>query len=528
MPSGTDLIWPENAHDYGAACSTFSKLIWQNWGESKATAGKERYPFLTGAKGAGTAFRFPINIRGGVPGISIKQSAPIYEHGARSSLIADSDINLGLSYRGGNISLPVNALSRHTLITGFTGSGKTNTVLYLLDQLWKKHKIPFLVIESAKNEYRSLLRVSGFEDLLIFTLGNETASPFRLNPFELLPGMRLETHLGRLQTCFNAALPQFGILPSIIEEAMEEIYKHKGWRLTDFRKEDDTRIFPTIRDLLDEVNQVTKRRGYAGETYSNIKAASAGRIGSLLRGSRGRMFSNQCSYPPDVLFTRPVILEMNDLSETDKELVVMFLLTWLREYREKHANKELQHVTIVEEAHNVLSNAHSVGNSEISADTKAKAVQAFSNMLSEIRAYGEGLIIADQSPEKLAPDALRNTNLQISHQLRDRNDREAIARAMLMDDDQINYLGKLRVGEAAVFWTGLEKATFAIIPEYKDQAGFEIIPSDQLVIEYMQNFHDQYFKTTLPYDGCKFCAQPCKFRDSIEPYTMDKEVHDIL
>ncbi len=118
-----------------------------------------------------------------------------------------------------------------------------------MNQLWRKHHIPFLVIEAAKKEYRALSRVSGFDQLLIFTLGDETVSPFRINPFELLDGVRLEAHIGRLQACFDAALPQFGILPSIVAEAMERIYKIKGWKLIDHGGQPGTkdRLFPTMR-----------------------------------------------------------------------------------------------------------------------------------------------------------------------------------------------------------------------------------------------------------------------------------------
>src|SRR5690606_19506256 len=151
--------------------------------------------------------------------------------------------------RGGAVTAPLKQLARHTLITGFTGAGKTNTVLYLLDQLWNRQHIPFLVIEAAKKEYRGLLDQPGFEDLLVFTLGDETTSPFRLIPFELLSGVRLEAHLGRVQSCFDAALPQFGILPSIIAESLELIYRDKGWQLTDRGGEHPDRLFPTIRDM---------------------------------------------------------------------------------------------------------------------------------------------------------------------------------------------------------------------------------------------------------------------------------------
>lgn len=525
LPTGFDIRTPGNAQEEAVARRCFVHLQFAPWGNeiSSESDHKERLVYLADAQSAAAAFRVPVSVRGGVPGIVTRQAAPDFEPGPRPAAAQADELHLGQFRRGGAATAKLKHLTRHSLITGFTGAGKTNTVLYLLDQLWRQHKIPFLVVEAAKKEYRGLLQQPGFEKLLVFTLGDESTSPFRLNPFELLPGVRLEAHLGRLQACFDAALPQFGVLPSIVAESMELVYRDKGWQLIDRGGAFPERLFPTMRDMFAKVIQVAESRGYAGETHQNIRAAVAGRIGSLLRGSRGRMFDCQRSLPPDLLMTRPVILELNDLNQDDKALTMMFLLTLLREYRELHRAKTLQHVTVIEEAHNVMENVQSVGASEIAADTRAKAVEAFSSMLSEVRAYGEGLIISDQSPDKLAPDAVRNTNLQIAHQLRHRVDRQAIAAAMIMTEAQQEFLGKLRVGEAAVFQTGYDRATFMRVPNYKDDSAFGEL-DDHAVAAAMRDFQSQHQTAYLPFDGCRFCGSPCLYREQIEPQTRQVEL----
>lgn len=518
--------------------------------------GVSRLRYLCDARGAATAFRLPVSVRGGVPGIAVKQRSPDFHPGPRVGTVPPRHIDLGTFEGGGRATVPLDDLTKHVLVTGFTGSGKTVTVLQVLHQLWADHRVPFLVLESAKQEYRGLMSVPAIgTGLRVYTLGNETGVPFRLNPFELLPGARVEAHVSRLQVCLEASVPPIGPSSSVIAEALLRVYEACGWALTDVYPEDEAakRRFRQLSEFVAAVERVIVDRKYAGEVLANLTAALVGRFKPLLLGSKAHMFDTPRSAPGAAeLFARPTVLELNDLNVDDKALVVMFVLTFLREHRERAFRRSgqlgtLTHVTLVEEAHNVLENVASKGSGEgaTAADTRFKAVEAFCQLLTEIRALGEGLIVADQSPEKLAPDALRNTNLQIAHQLRDGNDRDAIANAMIMTDEQRDYLGKLGPGHAAVFRTGLEQATFVRVPKYYPGAddlarcpaepgpaaayradfrgwGFSPTMSDAEVARLMEQRDPEVaarkaLPLAVPLTGCESCQNKCRHRDAIHP-----------
>lgn len=521
IPAHCNIVQALDAPAQHAVQRSITHLTLGGWGGNKASPGKERLRYLTDAAGATALFRFPVVRPGEATGITVKQVAPGGAQGPAHVQISPDELELGTYVNGGKATINRQALNRHGLIVGFTGSGKTNTCFYLLEQLWQEHRIPFLVIEPAKTEYRGLMQQQGYKDLLVFTLGDEATAPFRLNPFELLPGIRVEAHISALKTCFNAALPQFGILPSIIEESLVQIYEEKDWYLTDRAGEKEQRLFPTMQDMYRTVIRVAERRGYAGEVHDNIRAAVGGRLGSLLSGSKGLMFNCQRSIPLTMLLQRPTVLELDALSDKEKALTMMFLLTQLREYcKINRPDGQLQHVTLIEEAHRILAETPSLAGSEVAADTEAEAVRYFSGALAEIRAYGEGFLIAEQSPGKLAADAIRNTNLKLSHMLMDAQDREVIAGSMIMNDEQKRFLGKLPVGRAALFMTGYEKAAFVQIPLAKKDGYAERLP-DEAVSERMQRFRQRHQTVYLPFDGCQFCGHPCQFRPRIASGTRD-------
>ena len=162
-----------------------------------------------------------------------------------------------------------------------------------------------------------------------------------------------------------------------------------------------------------------------------------------------------------------------------------------------------------------MANTAHVSDRETSADTRAQAVGMFSNVLSEVRAFGEGLIIAEQIPNRLAEDALKNTNTKIIHRLPGMDDREAIGGAMNLGDEQKIYLSKMINGQAAFYTEGFEQPVFVTIPNFKDEAMLPEKVMEQQVEDHMSHFHITNKDIFLPFGGCAFCRNVCRYRDRI-------------
>lgn len=421
-------------------------------------------------------------------------------------------------------------ITRHALIVGATGGGKTNTMKAILSELWRKNGVPFLVIESAKREYIELTQVEPmqegiheFSDINVFTLGNETADgiKYRINPFEVTSGVSLQTHIDYLLSTFNAAFEMYPPMPYILERAVYEVYEDKGWDLYTGTNKRGLREYPTLSQLYYKIDVVTDRLGYDGEVQSNVKAALKARINSLRIGGKGALLDVPMSIPIERLLTEPCVFELEDIGDDDtKAFIIGILLVQLYEYRKAcGSNKSLMGVLVVEEAHRLLKNvAQGEGNS-----TRAKAVEFFCNMLAEIRSFGQGIIIADQIPTKLAADTVKNTNLKIVHRTVMEDDRTCIGAAMHMTEEQVEYLCSLERGCAAVFSEGDNRPKLVKLPLIKMNTYMprkEMLNPIRKRIEV--NFAQYYNAGEMNSLACRYCEErTCVYKNVLQSIDMN-------
>ena len=406
-----------------------------------------------------------------LPGLKVRKSVD-FALNTPSEHIAPTDavelgriIQHGRSLASKQIRLPIADLNKHVFVTGVTGAGKTTTCMKLL----LESGLPFMVIEPAKTEYRALH--GQCDDIESYVLGREDITPFRLNPFELVsPHENLAGHIDTLKATLSAVFPMEASMPYIVAEAIIRAYKTKGWDihsgdnfLVDDPWADGSHAWPIFSDMIQELDGVIKSAGMGREFEEKYRGSLVSRLTDLTLGTKGRMLNTRQSLDFDALLDKKVVIELEEIKdEQDKALFMGFILQRLAEcMKHRHRkDKTFKHLTLVEEAHRLLSRPEP-GES----DSKKQGVETFANMLAEVRKYGEGLIIADQIPNKLVSDVIKNTHTKIVHRLFAADDRNTIGDAMGLTDDQKDFLPLLQPGETVMYCGGWHGAVRVQIDE---------------------------------------------------------------
>lgn len=440
----------------------FARQLWENEADSLFyTAGT----LVSGRE-------LPMHL--GLPTRSV-HGLPIIEHAEFGRNVPDEampdedKMNLGKIYHMGKsesaeLILNRQAMASHTFITGSTGTGKSNAVYHLLDEITKNGQTTFLVVEPAKGEYKNVF--GNCTDVQVFGTNPRETPLLRMNPFAFPENIHILEHIDRLVEIFNACWPMYAAMPAVLKDAIERSYQKVGWDLRN--SESEKGIFPTFFDLLDILPGVIEESRYSKDTQSDYVGALCTRVKSLTNGIYGSVLCAEDALTDEALFDRNVIVDLSRVGSMEtKSLLMGILVMKLQEYRmcSSGMNSRLRHVTVLEEAHNLLRKT-SAEQSQEGANLQGKSVEMLANAIAEMRTYGEGFIIADQAPGLLDMSVIRNTNTKIILRLPDEEDRKLVGKSAALKEAQIDELSKLPLGVAAVYQNEWPEAVLCKIEAY--------------------------------------------------------------
>ncbi|WP_199881056.1 serine-rich family protein, partial [Streptomyces kebangsaanensis] len=470
------LVRPVDPQQAAVFTGNTAWLDFALWGDDGGWAGAmppalQPLEWLADVEEASAVFRLPLALNGFVPRFPVQavSQGTFLAYAPEGPHVVLGHSTDGRGGTAAPLGVELDDLTRHTLIVGGSGSGKTNSTLSLCRQLWADHRIPFTVLEPVNtdlDDYRWLATLPGFEDMLVLTAGDESTAPLRLNPFEVPAGVRISTHAGNLLDCFDAAFGLWDPLPYIYRTALTETYRRQGLDITATARGDEA--WPVLADFTAAMEDVVASHDYAGEARANIMAASRLRARSLAEGPCGPVLSAPRSMPVDELLSRPLVVELAELGDAQQQALVMALLlnAMTEHYKVHRTSSELVHVTLVEEAHRLLRRPAG-GGADREGDATARAAEAFANTLAENRKYGEGLVVIEQDPSKLIPDAYKNTALKVMHKLSAEEDRRLVGDTMLLSDDQRHHAAVLSKMSAYVAHSRVDRPVLTEVPDVR-------------------------------------------------------------
>lgn len=371
--------------------------------------------------------------------------------GKRTNLRPEERMTLGRVFDLGQVTnkiveLANKSLNMHTFITGSTGSGKSNTVYQMLNELYQD-KIPFLVVEPAKGEYKDVF--GHRKDINVYSTNPNIAELIHLNPFKFPKSIHVLEHVDGLVEIFSVCWPMYDAMPAFFKDAILKSYEYVGWDLGSSTFDGNELEYPDFEILVEQLNALIEGSDYASDIKSNYRGALVTRVKSLTVGLNKYMFTSEQT-PYEKLFDQNCILDISRVKSSETKALLMGLIVYiLNEYRmdQKEGNNNgLKHITVLEEAHNLLKNT-SNGSSEL----VGKSVEMLTQTIAEIRTYGEGFIIVDQSPSSVDISAIKNTNTKIVLRTPEANDREAVGRSVGLTENQVNEIAKLPSGVAVVY-----------------------------------------------------------------------------
>ncbi len=405
---------------------------------------------------------------------------------------------LGKDTLNHQIFFPWKYLSKHAFLAGMPGSGKTNSMMYLVSEIHKE-RIPVLVLEPAKKEYRILTTKKGMQDISLFSPCANSMFPLHINPFEFPKGMKLADHINRLLDVFNGTFQLDPPMPMLLTEGIQDCYEELLW-LPGMINTGDLE-YPTMHMLYEKIEKLLDKYEYAPEVKSNLQSILQVRIGSLLAREMGDIFDvARSTYCPEDWLNNSAVIELAALGTGPSNFLILMLMTLIREsldiqtYQPEKRGYRPRHVIFLEEAHNLIANSSTQIPGGL--DPKVSATAFITKMLAEVRALGEGIVIADQLPTAMAPEVVKNTSLKIGLRLTSQDERELIGSTMSADPVQLEKMGVFLPGTCLVSYEDLQKPFEMRIPEYKGDGSIEDAALIEASITNL-TYHDNMYRSAM-------------------------------
>ena len=476
-----------------------------------------------------TFFHAPID-DGNITGFPVNRIRMSRETFAKG-VIDESSIQLGKLMGTGSTKVPFGAplkgFTRHALVVGMPGTGKTTFSVNLLLQFYKRG-IPFLAIEPTKSEYRAI--IDAVSDLQVFTPGKNSVVPFIINPFLPPDGITLETFKPSLVSAFKAAFSMPSPLDILFANAIDACYVKHGWRGYSKKGDAGTQLFG-LHEFVLTFREIIRNSSYSAESKGNMESAGVFRLLNLVV-QNGNIYDTENSVPLYDLLHKPTIIELNAIDNQEQKALIMALLLINIILYTKHnqdGDGNLKNILLIDEAHVLLGGGTQT--QEGAAEAGASTVRALQNMIVEIRSYGTGIIIADQSPQKVTKEIVGNTDVKIMFQLVQAEDKNIIAASSNMSETDKDQLSRLNTGEAFAYFRGLVEPVRIMTEDIREKEGIRLVVSDSELQQRMHYWNDKQ-ELLKPYSDCSICSicAKCDFtlRDDAKYYVdqifmMDKK-----
>jgi hypothetical protein len=314
------------------------------------------------------------------------------------------------------------------------------------------------------------------------------------------------TYKSSLKTAFEAGVIMSSPLDKIFEETVSNCFSDFGW-MNHHTIKDCNEIF-NISDFLKCFKETFEKIGYTGDAR-NIQKAGMVRLQSLIP-----LFDTYSTIPIEDLLTKPTIIELKGIENSDqKALIIALLLINIKAYINSnyHGTGGLANVLLLEEAHVLLDYEKQNLSSEANPSEIAKSL--LKRFLAEIRSYGVGVIVADQSPRKVSPDVIGLTNTKLSFRLVEKTDKEILANSINMTNSDLERLSTLKPGEAFLFFDKLDKPEEIRIEDYRMKENIKITLTDH-DIRLKSSYWTTRREMLKPYPECRLiqtCPDTCNF-----------------